>query len=143
MKTLFITLIALANVNAASLDQLTEKNGKTGTLTSYYNGKVYEAESNLNCTIKIEDNALYIEAPTYFSINALLDDAKTSERNGKLTITTIESGKRPGGSACGDYGMMTGYKKTIEVKDDSVAVIQEFRCNLIEKNHLKEVCNLK
>lgn len=143
MKTLFIALLAISSAYASNLDSLLVKNGKSGTLMSYYNGKIYEAESNLDCSIIIEDNSLTIQAPTYFGINALLDNAKISEKNGKTIITTTESGKRPGGSACGDYGVMTGYKKTVEVTDSSVAVIQEFRCNLVEKNNIKEVCNLK
>ena len=143
MKTLFIALLAISSANASNLDSLLVKNSKSGTLMSYYNGKIYEAESNLDCSIIIEDNSLTIQAPTYFGINALLDDAKISEKNGKTIITTIESGKRPGGSACGDYSVMTGYKKTVEVTASSVAVIQEFRCNLVEKNNIKEICNLK
>lgn len=141
--TLLLLTLSLTNTNASSLDQLLEKNGKSGTLTSYVDGKVYEAESNLNCTVRIEDNFLSIEAPTYFGIVAMLDDAKVQQKNNKLTITTTENGKRPGGSVCGDMGILSGYKKTIEVTNDSVTVIQNYRCNFIEKNNIKEVCVLK
>lgn len=143
MKALFITVFAVTSINAANLDQLLEKNGKSGTLMSYYNGKVFEAESNLNCAIRIEDNFLTIEAPTYFGIVAMLDDAKVQQKNNKLIITTTENGKRPGGSVCGDMGILSGYKKIVEVTNDSVTVIQDYRCNFIEKNNIKEVCTLK
>lgn len=144
-----LTLIALSlfvflpNTIFANTDALAKLVGKNGTFMSYYNGKIFEAESNLNCSIVLEDEVLYLEAPTYFKSLAYLEGASIKNQNSRLTITTTENGKRPGGSACGDMGIMSGYKKQVIVEKNTVAIVQSFRCNFLEKNEIVETCTVK
>ena len=42
-------------------------------------------------------------------------------------ITTAD-GRRPGGSECGDYAIMTGFKEVLTFTSNSVTLTKSFRC---------------
>lgn len=146
MKAALLSLALLSSIaNASDLPkELQSKIGKTGTLTTTYEGKVYESESNIPCVVttsEYSDTSIVLDASVYFTPVAHLDEETTVEKNGTKTIYTLnDSGKRPGGSVCGDYGILSSYKKTLEVTNNSVAIREKFTCNLFERNDYLRIC---
>jgi hypothetical protein len=146
MKAALLSLVIFSSMaNASGLPkELQTKIGKTGILTTTYKGEVYEAESNIPCevtTSEYSDTSIVLESSAYFTPVAHLDEDTTVEKSGNKTIYTLsDSGKRPGGSACGDYGVLGSYKKTLEVTSNSVAVREKFTCNLFERNDYLRIC---
>lgn len=146
MKAALLSIALLSSMaNASNLPkELQSKIGKTGTLTTTNKGEVYEVESNLPCEVAVSENSdssIVLEASVYFTPVAHLDEETTVERSGNKSIYTLnDSGKRPGGSACGDYGILSSYKKTLEVTNNSVAIREKFTCNLFEKHDYVRIC---
>lgn len=146
-KIAILSLMTLAISAHASLpSEITALLNKTGTLSSIYNGKAVRDEDGNTCEIKkspYDENTITIEAGLYFTPNANLDGAKREIKNNQVIYTTTYSGKRPGGSECGDYSKMTGFKEQVIVKENSIAIVKTFRCNLIEKVEMIEECKIQ
>ena len=121
--------------------------GKTGKYFDFYNGEETR-ESGRTCSLEFSkydqgQTTVVITAPVTFEANADLEGAKKSiAGNGAVVFKTTEIGRRVGGSKCGDYVPMSGYVKTVEIKDNAIVIRQKFRCGFFEKNDLMSVCDL-
>ncbi|MNJ92635.1 hypothetical protein D3C87_103090 [compost metagenome] len=119
---------------------------KEGRFISLYNGDATR-ESGGTCRITMsefgDEYTISIQASTYFKINADLEGATRSVAgNGVVVYKLKDHGKRPGGSACGDFVPMTSYSKTLEITENVLLVRQKFKCGFFEKNDIMEVCDL-
>lgn len=148
MKNAFIVL-ALSVLSTSAFagvpSEISSLFGKQGKFVSLYNGKDTQKESGTNCSISISDygdSSIQINSVSYFTPVAHLEGSKRTETNGAVVYQLSDNGKRPGGSACGDYEMISGYKKTLEVYKDGIIIREKFRCSLIEKNEIVQGCKL-
>lgn len=117
--------------------------GKQGTFVSTYNGTDTQHESGTACSIELSpygDSSIQINSVSYFTPVAHLDGSTRIESGGAVIYQLSDSGKRPGGSACGDYDFISGYKKTLEVYKNGIIIREKFRCSLIEKNEIVQGC---
>ena len=139
-------LILTSNANAALPKEIAKLQGKPGILVTVQNGKVYDNESNINCTIEESqygEGSVIIEAGTYFTPTAHLDGAKKEVSGDTVVYTTTSNGKRPGGSACGDMIPLTSYKKTLTVTKNSISIREKFSCAIIDRYDIVQTCTLK
>jgi hypothetical protein len=146
--SLFTALTLVASVSLAEVPQEVEAFiGKSGKYLDFYNGNETR-ESGRSCTVEYskydsEKTTVVINAPVMFEPNADLQGAKKSiAGNGAIVFKTTEIGRRPGGSQCGDFIPMSGYVKTVEIKNNAIVIRQKFRCGFFEKNDLMSVCDL-
>ncbi len=116
--------------------------GKKGTLTTVFNKEVREYESNIPCEVKIEGSKVYLDARTYFQNLIYIDDAAVQSTKDTIVVTSSEDGKRPGGSVCGDTSVLSSYKKTMEISNDSVTITEKFRCNLVSSYKQVVTCKI-
>lgn len=105
---------------------------KNGTFISKINGKVYTAEDGSSCEI-VENpfrkgKSFVIESAAYFQPVVHLDNAQRKVKNGKVIYTLTSSGRRPGGSVCGDMVPLLSYKKTVEIEGNTLSVRQKYIC---------------
>lgn len=147
MKIIF-SVIAFSLISAQAFAKLPSEidrlASKPGTFTSIYNSKSMP-ESGTNCSIEESaygEGSVILQSVSYFTPTAHLDGATRSVRNGVVTYVTTDSGKRPGGSACGDYTPLTSYEKSVHVNHNSVTIKQKFRCAIFEKNEIIETCTV-
>lgn len=145
MKTLFLTiLIFSAFASASSIPkQIETLNGKSGILLS----DVID-ESGLTCKITTSETnqqaRVVIEAETYFPIVAYLNNSQLKITETGASILTAETGKRPGGSVCGDTDILLKYEKIVEVQNKILTIREQFRCfsDFGKKTEIVRSCKL-
>lgn len=149
MKNITIVLFSVVTMSSAfaSLpNEVASLVGKPGVFTSLYNGKSIEGETGSGCKIEegqYGDSVVVIDSVSYFTPTADLEDAERSEKNGVVTFETTATGKRPGGSVCGDYSPLTSYKQTVIVTKKSVTLKQKFSCAIFDRSEIVETCTVK
>ena len=139
-------LVLTANAKAALPKEIAGLTGKLGTFTSIYNGKSVADETGTDCKVEASqygDSSVVIDSVSYFKPTAHLDGASKSESNGVTTYVTTSSGKRPGGSVCGDYSPLTSYKQSVIVTKKSLTIKQKFTCAVFDRNEIVETCTIK
>src|SRR5690606_33171469 len=119
---------------------------RPGTYTSLYNGESYPNEDGGECTISMNpyggDASIAINAATYFTPVADLDGAEVEYQADRVVYTLNDSGKRPGGSVCGDITPLLSYKKTVEVFENALFIKQKYRCLFGGSEEIVEGCSL-
>lgn len=146
LSVLCTLLILASNANAALPKEIAKLQGRPGFLVTTQDGKVYENESNIDCTIEESlygEGSLIIEAGTYFTPTAHLDGAKKEVSGTTVIYTTKSNGKRPGGSVCGDMSPLTSYKQTVTVTAKSLSIREKFSCAIFDRNDVVQTCTLK
>jgi hypothetical protein len=102
-----------------------------------------KAEDGLECTIEVDDSSVFIRSAAEFPSSAVVQGAEIAEENYEYIIfKTLENGRRPGGSLCGDFIPMFGFEKIVAVTEDSITIQSDFRC-LLEKVVLFQTCNIQ
>ncbi len=151
MKSLLVSLLFVASAPAlasALPSEITRLMDKDGTFVSLTNGKVVEHEHGTACRIIPHpygaDDAVWIDSVSYFNPVAYLEGAKRSVlANGTIVYATTSSGRRPGGSVCGDFTPLRSYKQTVEVTKDTVLLRQRIGCGLSRTLEIVEGCKVK
>lgn len=141
-----LTVLTLSTVEAKLPAEIAKLSGRLGTFTSIYNGKSVAAETGTDCKIEESqygEGSVVIDSVSYFTPTAHLDGASRSEKNGEVTYVTTSTGKRPGGSVCGDMIPLTSYKQTVIVTKNSLTIKQKFSCALVDRNEIIETCTVK
>lgn len=150
MKKIAISLCAVisfaSQVHASLPSEIAKLQGRPGTLVTTMNGKIYEPESNINCTVEESqygEGSVIIDASTYFTPTAHLDGAERSVKGDTVVYATTSNGKRPGGSVCGDMVPLTSYKQTVTVTKNSISFREKFSCAVVDRNEIVQTCTLK
>lgn len=120
--------------------------GKEGKFTSFYNGKQDNEKQNTPCSIALSEygeDVVVIKSHSYFTPTADFEGAKRKEKKDQVVYELVASGKRPGGSVCGDIAPLTSYKKSVVLTKDSFSVIQKYSCTFFERHEIVETCQLK
>lgn len=152
MKNIAIALCSLVCIattaHAGLPKEMNHLKGRTGTLITTFSGKVYASESNIECSVTeatYDDgtDSVMIDAASYFPATGFLEGSKKSVKGDSIVYTLNDSGKRPGGSACGDMVPLTSYKKTVEVTKNSLTIREKFTCAVFDRNDYIRTCTLK
>lgn len=150
MKNIAFALCSLVciatSAHAALPTEMAKLQGRPGTLMSYFNGDVFESESNIDCTIEESEygeGSVILKAGTYFTPSADLEDAEKKVKGDTVTYTTTSTGKRVGGSVCGDMVPLTSYKQTVIVTKTSLTIREKFTCAIFDRNDIVTTCTLK
>lgn len=142
VSSLFLSLTAVAKVP----QEIARLMDQDGTFVSSINGRNIDGENGTSCKITMSpyggESSIIIDSVAYFTPTAHLDDAKKTIKNDSVIFTLTDTGRRPGGSACGDYTPMLSYKKTVEVKGRSLIIRQKFRCLLEGATEIVQGCKL-
>ena len=156
MKTIYFALATFAilmtsvfvdKTHASIPSDLQKFTGKRGDLEVYLKGKKTPEPSSIgkSCTFDYNPNQDWAEFDENWSnlgagVGFSGDELKVA---GEKSWKTSNTGKRPGGDACGDWGGMSGYKEIITVRGSILEYRQKFRCYLFEKNDTRFVCKFK
>lgn len=117
---------------------------RPGSFISIMDGKEIAHEHGTNCDIQGEDSSIEITSVAYFTPVAHLDNAKKETlRDGTLVLTTTSTGRRPGGSVCGDMVPLLSYKKTVEVKGNTLLIREKIRCLFEGSTEIIQGCKIK
>lgn len=143
MKKIILAMCMLLSAQsfAAGLPRaIQDKLGKTGTLEFLIDGKKIAAANGLSCQIVMdsETNTLTIEAGIDYTQVAGLDGAKIKESSSEAKIITKNSGRRPGGSVCGNTMRPLRYELSISAKANEVRFVEDYRC--FRSSKLERVC---
>jgi hypothetical protein len=114
--------------------------GKQGVFFSTVDGKT-AGDSGGGCTFMLETRSatqIVIESNTGTKAVANFAGAKRTRAAGEVYLTTY-TGKRPGGSVCGDYTPLVSYEKTVSVKINAIEIRQNYRCGF-SKTEIVEAC---
>ena len=135
-RTLLTILAVTINVNALAAIPAPVKNlmNKSGKFISTFDGKEYAEEHGADCEVMLnpygDENSIKIEAGAYFTPVAHFENNHKEKRKGDTIIYEMsDSGKRPGGSICGNTPLAS-YQKTVEVTGNTVSIKQKYRCFL-------------
>ena len=143
------SLVCIATSAHAGLPkEMDHLKNRKGTLITTYSGKVYENESNIECSITeaaYDDgtDSVMIDAGSYFPATGFLEGSKKEVKGETIVYTLNDSGKRPGGSACGDMSPLTSYKKTVTVTKNSLTIREKFTCAIFDRNDYIRTWTLK
>jgi hypothetical protein len=144
----FLTLGLFATVSAVEAKLPSEIEAlldQQGTYISRYNGEIRRGEYGTRCEVvrsADSDTSISINSVAYSNAYAHLSSYKKSVQ-GDVTIFTLpDSGKRPGGSVCGDMDPLVNYKKTVEVTRDLLLIKESFRCLLSGKTVIEQACKI-
>ncbi len=146
MKKLLIGIMALGALSAyANLPQDVQQFvGQEGQLSSVVNGEPSFVDGE-NCFIGEDpyggDSRILFDNSR---VESILDfeGADVSRRGNTTTYELTESGKRPGGSVCGDWDKLIHFKKTVTVENNEITVKEVFRCLLDGKTVRVETCKM-
>lgn len=126
--------------------EITKLMNKPGTFISEYNGKKTD-DHGTNCEITKspwgDEDSIVIKSVAYFEPGAHLEGAKRKVSGNAVIYELNDTGKRPGGSVCGDYVPLLTYKKWVEVHSDRLLIKQAFRCAFERKTEITEGCIVK
>jgi hypothetical protein len=147
MTKLTFALIAIAISFSAFAEipsEIKSLLNRPGSFISIIDGKVKADEQGTNCDLRAEDSSIEITSIAYFTPVAHLDKAKKEiQRDGTVVFTTTYSGRRPGGSVCGDTTPLLSYKQTVEVKGNTLVIREKFRCLLEGSTEIVQGCKIK
>jgi hypothetical protein len=146
ISILFSLLVLATNTYAALPKDIAQLQGRAGVLVTTQNGKVVANESNIHCTVEESqygEGSVIIEASTYFTPTAHLIGASREVSGSIVQYTTASTGKRPGGSVCGDIAPLTSYKQTVTVTPSSLTIREKFACAFFDRNEVVQTCSLK
>ncbi len=149
-KMMFLLAFVVgANAQAGGLpSELSKYLNKSGKFISLIDGKPVNDEHGTSCQVLQSphgnyEDSIYIQSVAYFAPSAFLDGASKSVNEKGVTIFSLnDSGKRPGGSACGDMVPMLSYKKTVEEKGGVLVIRQKIRC-MFEKTEIVQGCDVR
>jgi len=146
MKRLLPIALFTISLSASAVlpKEITRLLGKPGKLTSLYNGKPVQSEDGNTCEVlksESSDNVIQINAGLSFTPSADLTNAKKESSANATIYTTTYSGKRPGGSECGN-SIMTNFVQRVIVDKQSISLVKTFRCNIFERVAIIEKCTV-
>jgi hypothetical protein len=143
---LAVTIIMITVEAHATLPtEIARLQGRMGVFTSIFNGKTDASESGTDCKIEEShygEGSVEINSAAYFTPTAHLDGAQKTKEKGVTKFITTSSGKRPGGSVCGDYIPLTSYKQTVTVTANALSINEKYTCGFFDKNESIQTCAL-
>lgn len=147
MKKTVIALAACCCLSASANvpQEIQDLMEKEGTYISLQNGKA-TSEDGGSCKVIMNpyggESSISIDANAYFAPVAHMDDAARSTRSGETVYELSTSGRRPGGSVCGDWDSLLRYKKLVRVNGKTVTIEQSYRCLFGGKTEIVQGCKI-
>jgi len=142
----FVSLLTSLPSFSAVPQEISKLMNKLGVFISYVNGNVYKEDDGTPCQVIMNpyggESSIAIESRAYDLPVAHLDGAKKSVEDNTVYFKTNETGKRPGGSVCGDVTPLTSYSKTVEVSGNKLIIREKMRC-LLSKTEIIQGCLVK
>ncbi len=110
-----------------------------GKYLSLHQGEPVQSEHGAECAIRLNSYAeedgseIVIETTPQYPYPAVANFIAAKKKvlaDGTIVFQLTDSGKRPGGSVCGDTSPLLKYVKTVEIHDQTISVHQTFWCLL-------------
>lgn len=146
-KFLVITglLSSALQANAGVPIEVKKLMDKEGIFISLVDGKKTNDDGTI-CEVKMNpyggESSIVIDSVAYFTPVAHFDQFKKSSKNGIIYFELPDTGRRPGGSVCGDMTPLLNYKKWVEVGGDSLLIKEQYRCLFEGKTLVVQGCKL-
>jgi len=121
---LMLTLVA-SSASASVPAEVARFNGQKGVL--FMDDKSTGASCNISLR-RLATGETYLTLSSNVEFGTATVPVDTLKSSGNGTYQTSSNGSRLGGDQCGDFGGMRGFEEYLVVNQDSIAVIQSYRC---------------